>query len=52
MRGLGVARPAAVVATVVLIAGIACTITRMGLFFVPALVLLVVGGMRLWRRSV
>jgi hypothetical protein len=47
-----VARPAAVVATVVLIAGIAGTITHTGLFFVPALALLVVGGMRLWRRSV
>jgi hypothetical protein len=44
-----VARPAAVVATGVLIAGIAGTITHTGLFFAPALVLLVVGGLRLWR---
>ena len=46
-----VARLAAFVAAVVLIAGIAGTITHTGLFFVPALVLLVVGGLRAWRRA-
>ena len=45
-----VARPAAVVAAVVLVAGVAGAILHTGLFFVPALVALVVGGLKLWRE--
>jgi hypothetical protein len=44
-----VARPAAVAAAVVLVVGIVGAILHTGLFFVPALVVLVVGGLKLWR---
>jgi uncharacterized membrane protein len=44
-------RLAAVAGVVVLIAGIAGGILHIGLFFVPALVVLAVGGMRLWREQ-
>ena len=46
-----VARPAAVVAAVVLVAGIAGAILHTGLFFVPALAALIVGGLKLWRQQ-
>jgi hypothetical protein len=46
-----VARIAALVAAVVLIAGIAGTVLDTGLFFAPALVLLVVGAAKLWREQ-
>ena len=46
-----VARPAAVVAAVVLVAGIAGAILHTGLFFVPALAVLIVGGLKLWREQ-
>jgi hypothetical protein len=45
------ARPAAVVAALVLVAGIAGAILRTGLFFVPALAALTVGGLKLWRKQ-
>lgn len=45
-----VARPATVVAAAVLIAGIIGTILHTGLFFAPALVLLVIGGLGLWQE--
>jgi hypothetical protein len=45
-----VARLAAAVAAVVLVAGIAGAMLHTGLFFVPALVTLVVGGLKLWRE--
>ncbi|HXZ71206.1 MAG TPA: hypothetical protein VEH31_10115 [Streptosporangiaceae bacterium] len=45
-----VARPAAVVAAVVLVAGIAGAILHTGLFFVPALAALIVGGLKLRRE--
>ena len=41
---------AAAVGVLVLIAGIAGGITHIGLFFVPALVCLAVGGAKLWRE--
>jgi hypothetical protein len=41
---------AAVVGVLVLIAGIAGGILHIGLFFVPALLVLAVGGARLWRE--
>jgi hypothetical protein len=44
-----VARLAVVVAVAVLVAGVVGGITHNGLFFAPALVALVVGGVRLWR---
>ena len=44
-------RLAAVVAVVVLIAGIAGGITHTGLFFVPALVVLAVGTVMVWREQ-
>jgi len=43
-------RVAAAVGVLVLIAGIAGGITHTGVFFVPALVCLVVGGAKLWRE--
>jgi hypothetical protein len=43
-------RLAAAVGVLVLIAGIAGGITHTGLFFVPALVALAVGGAKLWRE--
>jgi hypothetical protein len=46
-----VARPATVAAAVVLVAGIAGAIMHTGLFFVPALAVLVVGGLKLWREQ-
>jgi hypothetical protein len=45
-----VARPAAVVAAVVLVVGIIGGILHTGLFFVPALAVLAVGGVKLWRE--
>jgi hypothetical protein len=45
-----IARLATLVAAVVLIAGIADTVLHTGLFFAPALVLLVVGAVKLWRE--
>lgn len=41
-------RLAAVVGVVVLAAGIAGGIVHIGLFFVPALVILAIGGVKLW----
>jgi hypothetical protein len=46
-----VSRLAAVVGVVVLTAGIAGSIVHTGLFFVPALVVLAVGGVKLWREQ-
>jgi hypothetical protein len=43
-------RLAAVAAAAVLVAGIVGGITHTGLFFVPALVVLVVGAVKLWRE--
>jgi hypothetical protein len=43
-----IARPGTLVAAVVLIAGIVGAVLHTGLFFAPALVLLVVGGVKLW----
>jgi len=43
-----IVRLATLVAAVVLVAGIAGTVLHTGLFFAPALVLLVVGGVKLW----
>jgi hypothetical protein len=43
-------RPAAVVAIVVLVVGIVAGITHTGLFFVPALAVLAVGAVKLWRE--
>lgn len=45
-----VARPTAVVAAVVLVVGIVGGILHTGLFFVPALAVLAVGGVKLWRE--
>jgi len=42
---------AAVAGVVVLVAGIAGQATHTGLFFVPALVTLAVGGVKLWREQ-
>jgi hypothetical protein len=42
---------AAVAGVLVLIAGIAGGIVHTGLFFVPALVVLAVGGVKLWREQ-
>jgi len=41
---------AAVVGVLVLVAGIAGAVPHTGLFFVPALVVLAVGGLKLWRE--
>jgi hypothetical protein len=46
-----VSRLAAVVGVLVLVAGIAGSIVHTGLFFVPALVVLAVGGVKLWREQ-
>jgi hypothetical protein len=48
---LRVARLAVVAVVAVLIAGIVGGITHNGLFFAPALVALVIGGLRMWRRT-
>lgn len=45
-----VSRLAAVVGVLVLVAGIAGAITHTGLFFLPALVVLIVGDVKLWRE--
>ncbi len=45
-----VARLAAVACAAVLVAGIAGGIGHTGLFFVPALAVLLVGGVKLWRE--
>ena len=42
---------AAVIAVLVLVAGIVGSILPTGLFFVPALVVLAVGGVKLWREQ-
>jgi len=44
-------RLAAVVGVLVLVAGTAGGILHIGLFFVPALVVLVIGGVKLWREQ-
>jgi hypothetical protein len=44
-------RLAAVIAVLVLVAGIAGSISHTGLFFVPALVVLAVGAVKLWREQ-
>jgi len=44
-------RLAAVIAMLVLVAGIAGSIVHTGLFFVPALVVLAVGSVKLWREQ-
>ena len=46
-----VARIAAAAGVVALVAGIADGVLHTGLFFVPALVVLVIGGLRLWRAD-
>ena len=43
---------AAVVGIVVLAVGIVAQVTHTGLFFVPALVVLAVGAVKLWREQV
>jgi hypothetical protein len=43
-------RLAAVVGVLVLAAGIAGSITHIGLLFLPALVVLIVGAVKLWRE--
>lgn len=45
-----VARPATVAGAAALVAGVAGGILHTGLFFVPALVVLVVAGVKLWRE--
>jgi hypothetical protein len=45
-----VSRLAVVVGVLVLVAGTAGAILHTGLFFVPALVVLAVGGLKLWRE--
>jgi hypothetical protein len=45
-----VSRLAAVVGVLVLVAGVAGGIVHIGLFFVPALVVLAVGTVKLWRE--
>ena len=44
-------RLAAVIGVLVLVAGIAGSISHTGLFFVPALVVLAVGAVKLWREQ-
>ena len=44
-------RLAAVTGVLVLVAGIAGSILHTGLFFVPALVVLAVGAVKLWREQ-
>ena len=44
-------RLAAVIGVLVLVAGIAGSILHTGLFFVPALVVLAVGSVKLWREQ-
>ena len=46
-----VARPAAAVAVVVLVAGIVGGILHTGLFFLPALIVLGVGTVKLWQEQ-
>ena len=48
---VAVARLAVIVAAVVVAAGTAGAVGHTGLFFVPALVSLVVGTVRLWREK-
>jgi predicted RecA/RadA family phage recombinase len=43
--------PAAAVAVVVLVAGIAGGILHTGLFFLPALIVLAVGTVKLWQEQ-
>jgi SNF family Na+-dependent transporter len=43
-----VARLAAVAAAVAMLAGIVGGIGRIGTLFIPALIVLVIGGLRLW----
>jgi hypothetical protein len=44
-------RLAALIAVLVLVAGMAGSVVHTGLFFVPALVVLAVGGVKLWREQ-
>jgi hypothetical protein len=46
-----VARPAAAVAVVVLVAGIVGGILHTGLFFLPSLIVLAVGTVKLWQEQ-
>ena len=46
-----VARPAAAVALVVLVAGIVGGVLHTGLFFLPALIVLAVGTVKLWQEQ-
>jgi hypothetical protein len=46
-----VARLAALATVAVLVAGIAGLVTHTGLFFVPALAVMVVAAVRLWRET-
>jgi hypothetical protein len=46
-----VVKPAAIVAAAVLVAGIVGALLHTGLFFLPALVLLAVGGLTFWREQ-
>ncbi len=46
-----VARVAAAAGVLALVAGIVGGVLHTGLFFVPALVVLVIGGLRLWRAD-
>jgi hypothetical protein len=45
-----IARPAALLTVAVLVAGIAGQVTHTGLFFVPALAVMAVAALRLWRE--
>jgi hypothetical protein len=46
-----VGRLAAVIGVLILVAGVAGGIVHIGLFFVPALVVLAVGAVKLWREQ-
>jgi hypothetical protein len=46
-----IARLAALATAAVLVAGIAGAVLHTGLFFAPALVVLIVGGVKLWREQ-
>jgi hypothetical protein len=50
LLAIRLARPAAAICVVVLIAGIVGGILHTGLFFLPALVVLAVGTVRLWQE--
>jgi hypothetical protein len=46
-----VARPAVIIAAAVIVAGIIGTVLHTGLFFAPALLMLAVGGFKLWQEQ-